>query len=133
MAPDEAIAPDREDRSTYDLSTDAPRETGSQYTDGDSFLGSSYMLDRLGLNPDSDYRFLGDAAFDTRYVSNVVLNQTGSRYLDGLGSDLDQMRYLMDNAADVQTSLGLTFGVALTAAQVAAVKTKLTEYGIACL
>ncbi|HHS7180554.1 TPA: filamentous hemagglutinin N-terminal domain-containing protein [Klebsiella pneumoniae] len=98
----------------------APRETGSQYTDGDSFLGSSYMLDRLGLNPDSDYRFLGDAAFDTRYVSNVVLNQTGSRYLDGLGSDLDQMRYLMDNAADVQTSLGLTFGVALTAAQVAA-------------
>lgn len=63
---------------------------------------------------------LGDAAFDTRYVSNVVLNQTGSRYLDGLGSDLDQMRYLMDNAADVQTSLGLTFGVALTAAQVAA-------------
>ncbi|WP_162875131.1 hypothetical protein, partial [Enterobacter cloacae] len=26
----------------------APRETGSQYTDGDSFLGSSYMLDRLG-------------------------------------------------------------------------------------
>ncbi|HIE9290126.1 TPA: hemagglutinin repeat-containing protein [Klebsiella variicola subsp. variicola] len=94
----------------------APRETGSQYTDGDSFLGSSYMLDRLGLNPDSDYRFLGDAAFDTRYVSNVVLNQTGSRYLDGLGSDLDQMRYLMDNAADVQTSLGLT----LTAAQVAA-------------
>lgn len=98
----------------------APRETGSQYTDGDSFLGSSYMLDRLGLNPDSDYRFLGDAAFDTRYVSNVVLNQTGSRYLDGLGSDLDQMRYLMDNAADVQTTLGLTFGVALTAAQVAA-------------
>ncbi|HDS8531957.1 TPA: hemagglutinin repeat-containing protein [Klebsiella variicola] len=98
----------------------APRETGSQYTDGDSFLGSSYMLDRLGLNPDSDYRFLGDAAFDTRYVSNVVLNQTGSRYLDGFGSDLDQMRYLMDNAADVQTSLGLTFGVALTAAQVAA-------------
>nr|WP_309243277.1 hemagglutinin repeat-containing protein [Klebsiella pneumoniae] len=98
----------------------APRETGSQYTDGDSFVGSSYMLDRLGLNPDSDYRFLGDAAFDTRYVSNVVLNQTGSRYLDGLGSDLDQMRYLMDNAADVQTSLGLTFGVALTAAQVAA-------------
>ncbi|WP_281081455.1 hemagglutinin repeat-containing protein [Klebsiella quasivariicola] len=98
----------------------APRETGSQYSDSDAFLGSSYMLDRLGLNPDSDYRFLGDAAFDTRYVSNAVLNQTGSRYLNGLGSDLDQMRYLMDSAADVQTSLGLTFGVALTAAQVAA-------------
>ncbi|HGS7150044.1 TPA: hemagglutinin repeat-containing protein [Klebsiella variicola subsp. variicola] len=111
----------------------APRETGSQYTDGDSFLGSSYMLDRLGLNPDSDYRFLGDAAFDTRYVSNVVLNQTGSRYLDGLGSDLDQMRYLMDNAADVQTSLGLTFGVALTAAQVAALNRSILWWGPATL
>ncbi|SLY56129.1 filamentous hemagglutinin family protein [Klebsiella variicola] len=111
----------------------APRETGSQYTDGDSFLGSSYMLDRLGLNPDSDYRFLGDAAFDTRYVSNVVLNQTGSRYLDGLGSDLDQMRYLMDNAADVQTSLGLTFGVALTSAQVAALNRSILWWGPATL
>lgn len=32
---------------------------------GTSFLGSSYFPDRLGLNPDRDYRFLGDAAFDT--------------------------------------------------------------------
>lgn len=97
----------------------APRETGSQYTDVSQFLGSSYMLDRLGLDPDNDYRFLGDAVFDTRYVSNYVLNQTGSRYINGLGSDLDQMRYLMDSAAAAQTALGLTFGVALTAEQIA--------------
>ncbi|HEY3588552.1 MAG TPA: Contact-dependent inhibitor A, partial [Buttiauxella sp.] len=98
----------------------APRETGSQYADANSFLGSSYMLDRLNLHPDRDYRFLGDAAFDTRYVSNYVLNQTGTRYINGLGSDLDQMRYLMDRAAEAQTSLGLKFGMALTAAQIAA-------------
>ncbi len=98
----------------------APKETNGQYTDINQFLGSSYMLDRLHLNPDNDYRFLGDAAFDTRYVSNYVLNQTGTRYINGLGSDLDQMRYLMDSAADAQTSLGLKFGVALTADQVAA-------------
>ncbi|MCM5696656.1 hemagglutinin repeat-containing protein [Leclercia sp. LTM01] len=97
----------------------APRETGSQYTDSNQFLGSAYMLDRLGLNPEKNYRFLGDAAFDTRYVSNYVLNQTGTRYISGLGSDLDQMRYLMDKAADAQTSLGLKFGVALTADQIA--------------
>ncbi|OXU36546.1 hypothetical protein BME83_17350 [Enterobacter cloacae subsp. cloacae] len=41
---------------------------------------TDHFLDRLGLNPDRDYRFLGDAAFDTRYVSNAILNQTGSRY-----------------------------------------------------
>ncbi|WP_284677030.1 hemagglutinin repeat-containing protein [Leclercia adecarboxylata] len=97
----------------------APRETGSQYTDSNQFLGSAYMLDRLGLDPEKNYRFLGDAAFDTRYVSNYVLNQTGTRYINGLGSDLDQMRYLMDKAAEAQSSLGLTFGVALTADQIA--------------
>ncbi|UBN56131.1 hemagglutinin repeat-containing protein [Pantoea agglomerans] len=98
----------------------APTEIRQQYTDVNTFLGSSYLLNRLDLKPDSDYRFLGDAAFDTRYVSNTVLNQTGSRYLHGIGSDLEQMRYLMDNAAAAQQSLGLQFGVSLSADQVAA-------------
>ncbi|MBD8260831.1 hemagglutinin repeat-containing protein [Pantoea agglomerans] len=95
------------------------QETRPQYTDENAFLGSSYMLDRLNLKPDYDYRFLGDAAFDTRYVSNAVLNQTGNRYINGLGSDLAQMRYLMDNAAAAQKSLGLEFGVSLSAGQLA--------------
>lgn len=111
----------------------APRETGSQYTDVSQFLGSSYMLGRLNLNPDKDYRFLGDAAFDTRYASNYVLNQTGQRYINGLGSDLDQMRYLMDNAASAQRSLGLTFGVSLTADQVAALDHSILWYETATI
>jgi len=98
----------------------APRETNSAYTDQNKFLGSAYFLDKLNLHPEYDYRFLGDAAFDTRYVSNFMLNQTGSRYINGLGSDLAQMQYLMDNAAGAQQSLGLAFGVALTATQIAA-------------
>ncbi|HBQ4205878.1 TPA: contact-dependent inhibition effector tRNA nuclease [Escherichia coli] len=97
----------------------APRETDPAYTDEKQFLGSSYILDRLGLKPEKDYRFLGDAAFDTRYVSNVILNQTGSRYINGTGSDLAQMKYLMDSAAAQQKALGLTFGVSLTSGQVA--------------
>ncbi|WP_191938598.1 hemagglutinin repeat-containing protein [Pantoea agglomerans] len=95
------------------------QEKRPQYTDENAFLGSSYMLSRLNLKPDYDYRFLGDAAFDTRYVSNAVLNQTGNRYINGLGSDLAQMRYLMDNAAAAQQSLGLEFGVSLSAGQLA--------------
>ncbi|MGB9096918.1 MAG: hemagglutinin repeat-containing protein [Erwinia sp.] len=98
----------------------ALQETRQQYTDENTFLGSSYLLDRLTLKPDHDYRYLGDAAFDTRYVSNAVLSQTGNRYLNGLGSELDQMRYLMDNAAAEQQSLGLQFGVSLSAGQLAA-------------
>ncbi|ENM8558304.1 hemagglutinin repeat-containing protein, partial [Salmonella enterica] len=111
----------------------APRETGGQYTSVSQFLGSSYMLDRLRLNPDKDYRFLGDAAFDTRYASNYVLNQTGQRYINGLGSDLDQMRYLIDNAASAQRSLGLRFGVALTADQVAALDHSILWYETATI
>ena len=97
----------------------APRETRPSMTDEKQFLGSAYMMGRLNLSPEHDYRFLGDAAFDTRYVTNTVLNQTGNRYLGGVGSDLEQMRYLMDNAASAQSSLGLEFGVSLTADQVA--------------
>jgi len=99
---------------------DAPRETHATYTDQNQFLGSAYFMDRLDLHPEYDYRFLGDAAFDTRYVSNFILNQTGSRYINGIGSDLAQMQYLMDNAADAQKSLGLISGIALTAEQIAA-------------
>ena len=100
----------------------APRETNVAYTDQNQFLGSAYMLDRLKLNPEYDYRFLGDAAFDTRYVSNAMLNKTGSRYINGIGSDLEQMCYLMDSAASTQQSLGLKFGVALTADQIASLE-----------
>ncbi|EOU9562694.1 hemagglutinin repeat-containing protein [Cronobacter dublinensis] len=97
----------------------APHETRASFTNEKQFLGSSYMLGRLNLNPEYDYRFLGDAAFDTRYVSNTLLNQTGNRYLNGVGSDLQQMQYLMDSAAAQQKSLGLQFGVALTRDQIA--------------
>ncbi|HFQ8226987.1 TPA: hemagglutinin repeat-containing protein [Citrobacter freundii] len=94
-------------------------QADTRWSDEKQFLGSSYFLDRLGLKPEKDYRFLGDAAFDTRYVSNAMLNLTGSRYINGLGSDLEQMQYLMDSAASQQKNLGLQFGVALTADQVA--------------
>ncbi|MBZ9467553.1 contact-dependent inhibition toxin CdiA [Escherichia coli] len=106
----------------------APRETDPAYTDEKQFPGSSYFLDRLGLKPEKDYRFLGDAAFDTRYVSNYMLNHIGGRYINGVGSDTDQMRYLMDNAARAQKALGLKFGVALTADQVAALDQSILWY-----
>ncbi|CAI2114168.1 hemagglutinin repeat-containing protein [Serratia quinivorans] len=96
----------------------APRESDSRFTDEKQFIGSAYFLDRLKLNPDYDYRFLGDAAFDTRYISNAMLNQTGQRYLNGVGSDLAQMQQLIDNAARAQSGLKLQFGVSLTPAQV---------------
>ncbi|WP_411227943.1 filamentous hemagglutinin N-terminal domain-containing protein [Serratia quinivorans] len=96
----------------------APRESDSRFTNEKQFIGSAYFLDRLKLNPDYDYHFLGDAAFDTRYISNAMLSQTGQRYLNGVGSELAQMQQLIDNAARAQSGLKLQFGIGLTPAQV---------------
>ncbi|WP_433916015.1 hemagglutinin repeat-containing protein [Pectobacterium jejuense] len=94
-------------------------ETRSQWTQADRVLGSSYLLDRLNLDADHDYRFLGDAEFDTRYISQAVLKQSGQRYLNGTGSDLQQMQKLLDNAAAAQKGMNLQLGVSLTPDQVA--------------
>ncbi|GLY63166.1 hypothetical protein Pcaca05_40230 [Pectobacterium carotovorum subsp. carotovorum] len=100
-------------------STVVPVETRSQWTQADRVLGSSYLLNKLNLDADHDYRFLGDAEFDTRYISQAVLKQSGQRYLNGTGSDLQQMQKLLDNAAAAQTGMNLQLGVSLTPDQVA--------------
>ncbi|WP_308415381.1 hemagglutinin repeat-containing protein, partial [Pectobacterium versatile] len=100
-------------------STVIPIETRSQWTQADRVLGSSYLLDKLNLDADHDYRFLGDAEFDTRYISQAVLKQSGQRHLNGTGSDLEQMQKLLDNAAAAQKGMNLQLGVSLTPDQVA--------------
>ncbi|PJG59882.1 DUF637 domain-containing protein [Aeromonas cavernicola] len=95
-------------------------EQNPVWTDPGKFLGSNYFFAQLGYNPERDIKLLGDAAFDTRVIRDAVLAQTGRRFINGeMGSDLAQMRALIDNAAQNQRDLGLMPGVALTAAQVA--------------
>ncbi|WP_422699791.1 beta strand repeat-containing protein, partial [Dickeya fangzhongdai] len=98
--------------------TTVPVERSPTLTDPTQVLGSSYLLGKLNLDAEHDYRFLGDAAFDTRYISNAVLSQTGQRYLNGVGSELAQMQQLMDNAAAEKSRLNLQLGVSLTPEQV---------------
>lgn len=43
-----------------------------------------------------------------------------NRYVNGIGSDLEQMQYLIDHAAQARDKLGLKLGVSLSAEQVAA-------------
>ncbi|WP_038927227.1 hypothetical protein, partial [Dickeya chrysanthemi] len=99
--------------------TTVPVERSATLTDPAQVLGSSYLLGKLNLDAEHDYRFLGDAAFDTRYISNAVLSQTGQRYLNGVGSELAQMQQLMDNAAAEKSRLSLQLGVSLSPEQVA--------------
>ncbi|MGL4914653.1 MAG: hemagglutinin repeat-containing protein, partial [Aeromonas allosaccharophila] len=102
------------------LATQPQIETSPTLTQVDKFLGSSYFFGQVNFSPEKDIKLLGDAAFDTRVIRDAVLAQTGRRFINGeMGSDLAQMRALIDSAAQNQRELGLTPGVTLSAAQVA--------------
>ncbi|MGY3962387.1 hemagglutinin repeat-containing protein [Aeromonas veronii] len=102
------------------LATQPQIETSPTLTQVDKFLGSSYFFGQVNFAPEKDIKLLGDAAFDTRVIRDAVLAQTGRRFINGeMGSDLAQMRWLIDNAAQNRLDLGLTPGVTLSAAQVA--------------
>ncbi|MDO2434823.1 hemagglutinin repeat-containing protein [Aeromonas veronii] len=102
------------------LATQPQIETSPTLTRVDKFLGSSYFFGQVNFAPEKDIKLLGDAAFDTRVIRDAVLAQTGRRFINGeMGSDLAQMRWLIDNAAQNRRDLGLTPGVTLSAAQVA--------------
>ncbi|SIO95900.1 hemagglutinin repeat-containing protein [Vibrio spartinae] len=95
-------------------------ETDPIFTDKAQFLGSDYFRSQVNYNPAQAVKFLGDAYYDTRIITQMIFEQTGKRYLNqSVGSDTEQMAQLMDNAAKEQQSLALTVGHALTAEQVA--------------
>ncbi|MFQ2204734.1 hemagglutinin repeat-containing protein [Aeromonas hydrophila] len=102
------------------LATQPPLETSPTLTQVNQFLGSSYFFSQMNYAPEKDIKLLGDAAFDTRVIRDAVLAQTGRRFINNeMGSDLAQMRTLIDSAVQNQRELGLTAGVALSADQVA--------------
>jgi filamentous hemagglutinin family protein len=95
-------------------------ETNPALTDLRQFLGSDYLLGRLGYDPDQAQKRLGDGLYEQRLVREAIAARTGQRFLAGLNSDEAMFRYLMDNAIASQQALNLSVGVGLTAAQVAA-------------
>jgi len=96
-------------------------ETRSEFIDPSRFLGSDYFLKLIGgYNPDMPLKRLGDAYVEYRLIRDQIFNLTGSR---AFGSNLDPnqlMQLLYDNAAEMQQELELSFGIALTAEQRAA-------------
>ncbi|WP_205124744.1 hemagglutinin repeat-containing protein [Aeromonas hydrophila] len=102
------------------LATQPQLENSPTLTQVNQFLGSSYFFSQMNYAPEKDIKLLGDAAFDTRVIRDAVLAQTGRRFINNeMGSDLAQMRTLIDSAVQNQRELGLTAGVALSADQVA--------------
>ncbi|MBI6631740.1 hemagglutinin repeat-containing protein [Pseudomonas paralactis] len=95
-------------------------ETNPALTDLKQFMSSDYLLSKLGYNPDTSWKRLGDGLYEDRLIQQAIIARTGQRFLDGQTSDAGQYKYLMDNAIASKQRLNLAVGVSLTAEQVAA-------------
>ncbi|OLL31544.1 filamentous hemagglutinin [Burkholderia sp. SRS-W-2-2016] len=97
--------------ASYLIVTD-PRLTS--YT---NFISSDYMLQQLGLNPQTIEKRLGDGMYEQQLVREQITQLTGRVYLDGYTDNLEQYQALMTSGANVAEQFGLVPGIALTAAQ----------------
>jgi filamentous hemagglutinin family protein len=85
-------------------------------------LGSDYLVNKLGLNPDAITQRLGDPQYETRLVMQQYLTQASPGMVKTSTNQVGEMKRLMDNAVWQADSLKLSFGVALTAEQANALK-----------
>ncbi|BDU09884.1 hypothetical protein PRtIB026_A33380 [Pseudomonas sp. RtIB026] len=95
-------------------------ETDPVLTDLKQFMSSDYLLGNLGYDPDQSWKRLGDGYYEQQLIQQAVTARTGKRFIDGQTSDEALYRHLMDNAVASREQLGLSVGVTLTSAQVAA-------------
>ena len=93
-------------------------ESNPLYTDYSNFIGSSYFLEKMNYQGDKTMKRLGDAAYETKLVSDAIFKQTGQRFLSqDYTSENTQFVSLMNNAVNLSGVLGLELGKPLTASQ----------------
>ncbi|MDO8342614.1 MAG: hemagglutinin repeat-containing protein [Cellvibrio sp.] len=95
-------------------------ETRPEFTEYSNFLGSDYLLDAIGYNPDKTIKRLGDAFFENQLIRDALVRQTNTRFVGNATNDYDQMQALMNNAVAANQSMQLSVGVALTKEQASA-------------
>ncbi|MCX5781288.1 MAG: hemagglutinin repeat-containing protein [Elusimicrobia bacterium] len=84
------------------------------------FTGSDYFIKRMGFNPNTGTKFLGDAVYEQKIIQDSIIAATGNHYLyDGIVNMNQQMEVLYDNAVSMSGKLGLEFGKPLTEQQIA--------------
>lgn len=94
-------------------------ETNPFFSTRDGFLGSEYLLNRLGWDPNGAMRLLGDGFYEQQLIRQQVVDLTGRALLDDEYVDANaQYRALLDNGLFAAEELELTVGVALSPDQV---------------
>lgn len=82
-------------------------ETDSRFASYRGWLGSDYLLDRLGLDPERMHKRLGDGFYEQRLIREQIAQLTGSRYLEGYDGDEAQYAALMSAGATFAQQYGL--------------------------
>lgn len=94
-------------------------ESNPMFQAGGSTVGSDYLAQKLGMNPDTTQKRLGDASYEAYLVQQQLVAQTGAGLLEGQQDLAGQIQSMMDGAANQAGSLGLVYGQAPTAEQLA--------------
>lgn len=95
-------------------------ETNPIFAVGSNFVGSDYLAQRYGFNPDTVQTRLGDANYEAYLIRQQLIQQTGNNVIAGYDNEADQMQRLMDQAYTQGQALGLIFGQTPSAEQLAA-------------
>lgn len=94
-------------------------EANPLFAVGSNFVGSDYMANRYGYNPDTVIKRLGDSNYEAYLIQQQLISQTGNNIIKGYGNEADQMKRLMDQAVTEGESAGFVFGETLTSSQIA--------------
>jgi filamentous hemagglutinin len=94
--------------------------TDPRFANYRQWLSSDYMLEQLELDPAVTQKRLGDGYYEQSLIRAQVAQLTGQRYLADYTNDDEEYRALMNAGVAVAKTLNLRPGVALSAAQMAA-------------
>lgn len=103
-------------------------ETRSQFIDQSKYYGSDYFYDKIGVDLEDlatqmqqqDRRMIGDGFFQNKILSEQLRSISDDSFLlsEGETSANDEIKSLLDNAADEYSRLGLTTNTSLTQTQI---------------
>ena len=100
--------------------------------DQNSFYGSNYFLRKVKLDQEQTrpaLRFLGDPYYESQLVNQAIHKSTNHLFLhDEIATPEEQVKYLIDNTAEVSQDLQLALGVALSQKQIKSLKKDILWY-----
>ncbi|WP_333833737.1 hemagglutinin repeat-containing protein [Acinetobacter schindleri] len=97
-------------------------ESNPLYGENSNVIGSDYLQEKLGINPDQLMKRLGDNGYEMNLVQQQLISALGTAVLYANSSMADQMQKLFDQASDQKSTLGLKYGTALTPEQIGNLK-----------